>query len=58
MEIADIGDAELNSPVVVATCLLTLIVIFGFPPAIPEINGGEWELWVSFTLMALPNNTL
>jgi hypothetical protein len=56
MEVADIGDAELNSPVMVAPCSPNLKLIFNILSVIPGMNNSEWKLWVSSTPNTMPNN--
>ena len=58
MEVADTGAAEWNPLVMVAQCSPTLKLIFSFQLAIHGMNVGGPELWVNFTLMAMPNTQL
>lgn len=55
MKVADTGDAEFNLPVMMELWLPNIKLIFNFPLAIPAMNDVEWALWVSSTLMAMPN---
>ena len=55
MEVADIGAAEWNPPIVAALCSPNLTLIFSSPSAIHGMNVGEPESWVNFTPMAIPS---
>ena len=55
MEVADIGAAEWNPPIVVALCSPTLTFIFSSPSTIHRMIVGGLGSWVNFTPMAMPD---